>query len=144
MAPVMRIEELTMTLLNNDNCLSVQRWAGASTIEKMKFVSSNMLEPTENIASLVAYLVKDATCHAGDEHSIPGLGRSPGKGNGNPLQYSCLENSMDRGAWQATVHGVTKNQTRLSTHTHTHPRTQANMSKSQTFTHGILATLMLA
>ena len=42
---------------------------------------------------------------------IPGLGRSPGKGNGIPLQYSCLENSMDRGAWKATVHGVPKNQT---------------------------------
>ena len=50
---------------------------------------------------------------------IPGLGRSPGEGNGNPLQYSCLENSMDRGAWQATVHGVTKSQTRLSDFTFT-------------------------
>ena len=46
---------------------------------------------------------------------IPGLGRSPGGGNGNPLQYSCLENSVDRGAWRATVHGVSKSQTRLST-----------------------------
>ena len=45
--------------------------------------------------------------------SIPGLGRSPGKGNGNPLQYYCLKNPMDRGAWQATVHGVAKSQTRL-------------------------------
>ena len=43
--------------------------------------------------------------------SIPGLGRSPGGGNGNPLQYSCLENPMDRGAWWATVHGVAKSQT---------------------------------
>ena len=43
---------------------------------------------------------------AGDAGSIPGLGRSPGEGNGNPLQYSCLENSMDRGAWQATIHWV--------------------------------------
>jgi len=42
------------------------------------------------------------------------LGRSPGEGNGNPLQYPCMENSMDRGAWQATVHGVTRSQTRLS------------------------------
>ena len=41
-------------------------------------------------------------------HSVPGLGRSPGEGNDNPLQYSCLENPMDRGAWQATVHGVIK------------------------------------
>ena len=46
-----------------------------------------------------------------DIGSIPGLGISPGGGHGNPLQYSCLENSMDRGTWQATVHGVTKNQT---------------------------------
>ena len=46
-----------------------------------------------------------------DAHSIPRLGRSPGEGNGNPLQYSCLENPMDGGAWQAAVHGVTKSQT---------------------------------
>ena len=46
------------------------------------------------------------------------LGRTPGEGNGNPLEYSCLENSMDRGAWQATVHGLTRCQTQLSTHTH--------------------------
>ena len=52
--------------------------------------------------------------------SIPGPGRSPGEGNGNPLQYSCLENPMDRGAWQATVHGVAKSQTQLSdSHVHT-------------------------
>ena len=50
----------------------------------------------------------------GDIGSIPGSERSPGEGNGNALQYSCLENSMDRGAWWAAVHGVTKNQTRLS------------------------------
>ena len=48
---------------------------------------------------------------AGDVGSIPGLGRSPGEGNGNPLQYSCLENSMDRGAWWAIVHGIAKSQT---------------------------------
>ena len=51
---------------------------------------------------------------AGDLGSIPGLGRFPGEGNGYPLQYSCLENSMDRGAWWATAHGVAKSQTRLS------------------------------
>ena len=50
---------------------------------------------------------------AGDVGLIPGWGRSPGEGNGNPLQYSCLENPMDGGAWQATVHGVTKSWTRL-------------------------------
>ena len=48
---------------------------------------------------------------AGDPGSIPGLGRSPGEGNGNPLQYSCLENLMDGGAWQATAHGVAKSRT---------------------------------
>ena len=53
---------------------------------------------------------KESTCQAGDEHSVSGLGRSPGEGNGNPLQYSCLENPKDRGAWRATVHRVTKSQ----------------------------------
>ena len=51
---------------------------------------------------------KESACSAGDPGLVPGLGRSPGEGNGNPLQYSCLENPMDRGAWQATVHGVRK------------------------------------
>ena len=57
---------------------------------------------------------KEFACNAGDLGLIPGLGRSPGEGNGYPLQYSCLENPMDRGAWQATVHGVTKSWTQLS------------------------------
>ena len=57
---------------------------------------------------------KASACNAGDLDSIPGSGRSPGEGNGNPLQYSCLENSMDRGAWWATVHGVAKSRTGLS------------------------------
>ena len=64
-------------------------------------------------------VVKNLPPNAGDTReagSIPGLGRSPSVGNGNPLQYSCLENSKDRGAWRATVHRVTKSQTRLSTH----------------------------
>jgi len=51
---------------------------------------------------------KESTCNAGDTGLIPGLGRSPGGGHGDPLKYSCLENPMDRGAWQATVHGVAK------------------------------------
>ena len=54
---------------------------------------------------------KDSVCNAGNPGLIPGLGRSPGEGNGNPLQYSCLENLVDRGAWQAPVHGVAKSQT---------------------------------
>ena len=63
---------------------------------------------------------KESTCNAGDTGLIPGSGRSPGEGHGNPLQYSCLENPMDRGAWQATVHRVAQSQIqlkRLNTHT---------------------------
>ena len=62
-------------------------------------------------ASQVVLVLKNLPVNTGDlrdEGSIPGLGRSPGGGHGNPLQYPCLENPMDRGAWQATVHGVTK------------------------------------
>ena len=58
--------------------------------------------------------VKASASNAGDMGLIPGSGRSPGEGNGNPLQYSCLENPIDGGAWWATVHGVTKSWTRLS------------------------------
>ena len=54
---------------------------------------------------------KESTCNAGDLGSIPGLGRSPGGGHGNPLQYSCLENSRDSGAWRATDHGISRSQT---------------------------------
>ena len=57
---------------------------------------------------------KESACNAGDPGSIPELGRCPGEGNGNPLQYSCLENSMERGAWWAVVHEVAKSWTRLS------------------------------
>ena len=57
---------------------------------------------------------KESACNAGDPGSIPGLGRSPGEVNGNPLQYSCLENPMDRGAWLATVHGIANSRTQLS------------------------------
>ena len=57
---------------------------------------------------------KDCTCSAEDPGSIPGLGRSPGEGNGNPLQYPFLENLMYKGAWWAAVHGVTKSRAQLS------------------------------
>ena len=56
--------------------------------------------------------------NAGDVGLISGLGRSPGGGHGNPLQYFCLENPMDKGAWWTTVHGITKSQTQLNTRTH--------------------------
>ena len=57
---------------------------------------------------------KESACNVGDLGSVPGSGRSPGEGNGNPLQYSCLGNLMDWGAWRAAVHGVTQSQTWLS------------------------------
>ena len=57
---------------------------------------------------------KESACKAGDPGSVRGLGRAPGEGNGNPLQYACLENPMDRGAWQATVYRVAKSRTPLS------------------------------
>ena len=77
-------------------------------------------------ASQGALAVKNPPADAGDIRDvglIPGSGRSPGGGHGNPLQYSCLENPMDRGAWRAAVHGIAKSQTRLkrlSTYEHTH------------------------
>ena len=92
-------------------------------------------------ASQVALVVKNPPANAGDLRdvgSIPGSGRSHGGGHGNPLQYSCLENPMGRGAWWATVHGVAKSQTQLNqlsihthlipishTHTHTHIHTHS-------------------
>ena len=78
----------------------------------------------KNVQQLqVVPVVKNPPANAGetrDPGSIPGLGRSPEGGNGNPLQYSCLENVMDRGAWWATVHGVTESQTQLSMHADMH------------------------
>ena len=62
--------------------------------------------PTEGFSHSSVH--KSSACNAGDLGSVPELGRSPGEVNGNPLQYSCLENPMDRGAWRATVHGITR------------------------------------
>ena len=71
------------------------------------------------MTSLVAQTVKASAYKVEDPGSIPGSGRSSGEGNGNPLQYSCLENPMDGGAWQATVGGAAKSRTRLSNFTTT-------------------------
>ena len=91
----------------------------ATGLEKVSFHSNpkerqcqRMLKLPHNCIHLTrGSEVKVSASIAGDLGSIPGSGRPPGEGNGNPLQYSCLENPMDRDAWWATVHGVTKSQT---------------------------------
>ena len=81
---------------------------------------------------------KESTCNAGDSVLIPGLGRSPGEGNDNTLQYSCLENHMDRGAWQTTVYGVTKSQTWLRDWTgHSHNNKQNHIIDYCIFDHSL-------
>ena len=80
--------------------------------------------------------VKASACDAGDLGLIPGSGQSPGEGHDNPLQYSCLENSTDRGAWLAIVYRVTKSQTRLSDHHfhfHMHARVLSHFSSVHLF-----------
>ena len=67
------------------------------------------------MARVPRWLVKNPSANEGDTGSIPGLGRSPGEGNGNPLQYYCLRNPIDRGAWQALVHGVARVRHHLAT-----------------------------
>ena len=93
-------------------------WAAIYGVEqsrtRLKRLSSSSSTKEEGWASQVALVVKNPPANAGDIRdvaSIPGLGRSPGGGHGNPLQCSCLENPMDRGAWQATVHRIAKSQT---------------------------------
>ena len=84
------------------------------------------MQSSEICRDLGGAVVKNMTSNVGDARdlgSIPGLGRLPGEGNGNPLQYSYLENSVDRRAWWATVHGVTKSHIELSTRTHTRTHT---------------------
>ena len=67
-------------------------------------------------------MVKNRPANAGDAGSLPGLGRSPGEGNSNPFQYSCLKNLMDKGAWRATVHRVSKSRTQINDWVNMHNR----------------------
>ena len=85
--------------------------------------NANSLNLKEKVGFPGGTVIKNLPANAGDAGSIPGSGRSSGEGNGNPLQYSCLENSMDRGVWRATIHGVTESDTteRLSIRTYIHP-----------------------
>ena len=105
--------------------------------------------------SFISWLIgKESACNAGDSSLIPGSGRSPGGGHGNPLQYSCLENPMDRGAWRAKVHRVAQNRTAVTAvtkqqrqHAHFCFISQTNQltqtSVSLTFTNLILTLLLL-
>ena len=98
-------------------CLLHCRWILYcwATRKVLNYTHSNIKSTTVTIFSNPWWLSgKESACNAGDWGLIPGLGRSPGEGSGNPLQYSCLENPMDREAWGATVHEVTKSRTRLS------------------------------
>ena len=102
-------------------CRTCQRWRLAFPISTVSLAILNNLVPIQRKSLENLYLtsycvseVKASASNVGDLGSIPGLGRPPGEGNGNPLQYSCLENPMDGGAWWATVHGVAKSWTRLS------------------------------
>ena len=102
---------------------------------------SDLVVPIYIRASQVVHWQKrNPPVNAGDTRDsglFPGSERSPGVGNGNPLQYSCLENSMDRRSWQVTVHGVAKSWTQLNTHTHTHIYTYTYILFSDSFPHGL-------
>ena len=87
------------------------RTDGAAPRDGLAFLGSFRTTPISLRGFHGGSVVKNPPANAGEAGSIPGSGRSPGEGNGNPLQYSCLENPMDRGAWWATVHGVTKSLT---------------------------------
>ena len=83
----------------------------------MKSAVTRMKGPSHTVGAPGGSDAEESACWAGDLGSIPGSGRSPGGGNGKPLQYSCLENPLDRGAWWAPVRGVTKSWTQLSNFT---------------------------
>ena len=87
---------------------SVSQNCHMSRLVSLRLVSLCQQKPSGSLDG------KESACNSGDQGLIPGLGRSPGVGNDNPLQYSCRENSMDREAWRATVYGVSKSQTQLS------------------------------
>ena len=123
--PICRISQSS----SNIERLSKRWWAPTPSADihhvpynnhhRLRFIfqaGERLSHPWFQRASQVALMVKSMPAKAGDTREMglsPGLGKSPGGGNGNPFQNSCLENSRDRGVWQATVHGVAKSQTRL-------------------------------
>ena len=116
----------SIRVFSNESVLRLrwpQCWSFSFSIspsnEYSELISSKLLVFIKMLPSMRGGLLwwlrsEESACNAGDTGSIPGSGRSPGRGGGNPLQYSCLENSMDRGAWWATVHRGPKSQTGLS------------------------------
>ena len=86
---------------------------GTKVRPSTNYVHSNFISVTRKVGFPGGSAGKESACNEGDHGSVAGSGRSPGGGHGNPLQYSCLENPMDRGPWRAAVHGVTKSQTCL-------------------------------
>ena len=104
--------------LSTEPCKDEQNHQAQSL--KHKLICLPCFKPVYQV-SLVAQTVKSLPAVQQNRGSVPGWGTSPGEGNGNPLQYSCLENAMDGGAWQGTVHGVAKSQTWLSNFTFTLP-----------------------
>ena len=104
-------------LCQNSPCLGMLKTRGFLwETTHIKLIIKNLKLPLSSFGIPAWLSGKESACQAGYVGLIPGLGISHEKGNDNPLQYSCLENPMDRGTWQATVHGVTKGQTQLSTH----------------------------
>ena len=102
-------------------CAPISDWRLTCMDQSPLFLASNWAKPTGGMGcpgGTLAKILPASSGNARDSSSSPGWETSPGEGNGNTLQYPCLENSMDRGAWQATIHGVAKSQTRLSIHTH--------------------------
>ena len=112
-------------------------WSGLPSIQnwrkKLVIQASNLYFYWSNpgLPRWHSLVVKNLSANAGDIRDaglIPGLGRSPGGGNGYPLQYSCLQNSTDRGTQQATVHGITESDTNEATCTHTHTHTHTHLA----------------
>ena len=104
-------EHSTAQLQPFSHQMGLMSWSETSSTNTQENIVQLLLLSTGFPCSSVG---KESACSSGDPGSIPGLGRSPGEGNGNPLQYPCLENLMDTGAWWAPVHGVAKSRARLN------------------------------
>ena len=105
--------DLTLAVLKSWRCCSVTAWTSLTNIPKLFLTEALMLSLTKPWGFPHGTDGKESACNIGEPGLIPGSGRSPGGGHGNPLQYFCLENPMDRGVWRATVQRVSKSRTWL-------------------------------